>query len=98
MVPHLDANGAVISEDALRAQIVSAGLLSKAKIVHGPIWVISGESNSHVTAMVKLDIEDSRNVDNLKALINHPVFINGKSCHMLAWVNKVSTPQCGSCQ
>ena len=98
MVPRLDANGLVISEDDLRAQIVSAGLPVIAKIVHGPIWVISDESNGWVTATVKLDIEDSRNGDNLKALINRPVFINGKSCHTLTWVNKASIPQCGSCQ
>ena len=97
-VPRLDANGQVISEEALRTQITSSGLLSRANIVHGPVWIISGESNGRVTATVKLDIEDSRNGDNLKVLVNRPVFINGKSCCTLAWVNKVSVPQCGSCQ
>ena len=97
-VPQLDANGQVTSEDALCAQILSTGLLSKAKIVHGLVWIIYGKSNSHVTATIKLDIEDSQNGDNLRALINHPVYINGKSCCTLAWVNKASIPQCGSCQ
>ena len=98
MVPRLDANGQVVTEDNLRAQITTSGLLSHATIVHGPVWIISGESNGRISATVKLDIEDSRNGDNLKALINCPVFINGKSCRTLTWVNKVSVPQCGSCQ
>ena len=69
-VPRLDANGQVVSEDALRAQITASGLLSCANIVHGPVWIILGESNGRVTATVKLDIKDSRNGDNLKALVN----------------------------
>ena len=35
--------------------------------------------------------------DNLKALVNKTVFINGKSCHTLPWMNKASIPQCASC-
>ena len=34
----------------------------------------------------------------MKALVNYPVFINGKSCCTLPWVNKTSIPQCTSCQ
>ena len=57
---------------------------------------MSGDKGSYVT--VKLDFEDNRSCDNLKILLNKNVFINGKMCHTLPWVNKSSTPQCGTCQ
>ena len=61
-VPRLDVNGQAISESDLGKQILLSGLLSKAKVVNGPIWIISGESNGCIRATVKLDIKDSRTV------------------------------------
>ena len=78
--------------------ITASGLLSHAKVVSGPLCIISGESNGRILATVKLDITDTHSGNNLKALVNRPVFINGKSCRTLPWVNKTSVPQCASCQ
>ena len=96
-VPRLHANSNIISEQDLKTQITSLGLLSHANIISGPSWIIAGKSNGRIAAMVKLDIEDTHAGDNLKALINKTVFINGKSCRMLPWTNKASIPQCASC-
>ena len=47
--------------------------------------------------MVKLDFEDNRTGSNLKILLNKNIFLNGKVCRTLPWVNQNSTPQCTQC-
>ena len=47
--------------------------------------------------MVKIDFEDNCAGSNLNILLNKNIFLNGKVCRTLLWVNQNSTPQCTQC-
>ena len=46
---------------------------------------------------MKLDFKDNRAGSNLKILLNKSIFLNGKVCRTLPWINQNSTPQCTQC-
>ena len=96
-VPCFNADNVEITEKELGEQILHQGLYNALKVVNGPMWIIPTDGYKGAYATVKLDFEDNRAGDNLKVLINKNIFINGKSCRTLPWINKASTPQCSQC-
>ena len=72
-------------------------LFAELKVTAGLLWIVpsTGDKGSYVT--VKMDFEDNHMGSNLKILLNKNIFLNGKVCHTLPWVNQSSTPQCTQC-
>ena len=96
-IPCFNANNKEISERQLADQILHQGLFAELKVVQGLLWIVpsTGDKGSYTT--VKLDFEDNRTGSNLKILLNKSIFLNGKVCHTLPWVNQNSMPQCTQC-
>ena len=96
-VPCYDADNKEISERQLADQILHQGLFAELKVVNGPLWIVPSTGDMGSYATVKLDFEDNRIGSNLKILVNKNIFLNGKVCRMLPWINQSSTPQCTQC-
>ena len=96
-VPCFDADNREITEQQLTDQILHQGLFAELKVTHGPIWIIPSTGDKGSYTMVKMDFEDNCAGSNLKILLNKNIFLNGKVCRTLPWVNQNSTPQCTQC-
>ena len=96
-MPCFDANNKEITERQLVDQILHQGLFAELKVTNGLLWIIPSMGDKGSYATVKLDFEDNRAGSNLKILLNKSIFLNGKVCHMLPWINQNSTPQCTQC-
>ena len=93
-VPCFDADNKEISKRQLADQILHQGLFSELKVVQGPLWIVPSTGDKGSYATVKLDFEDNCAGSNLKILLNKNIFLNGKVCCTLPWVNQNSMPQC----
>ena len=96
-VPCFDADNKEIMEHQLADQILHQGLFAELKVMNGPIWIVPSTGDKGSYATVKLDFEDNRAGSNLKVLLNKNIFLNGKVCRMLPWINQNSMPQCTQC-
>ena len=96
-VPCFDSDNKEITERQLADQILHQGLFAELKVVNRPIWIVPSTGDKGSYATVKLDFEDNRIGSNLKILVNKNIFLNGKVCRTLPWINQNSTPQCTQC-
>ena len=96
-VPCYDADNKEISERQLADQILHQGLFAELKVTNGPIWIVPSTGDKGSYATVKLNFKDNCASSNLKILLNKNIFLNGKVCRTLLWVNQNSTPQCTQC-
>ena len=96
-VPCFDMDNKEISERQLANQILHQGLFSELKVMSSLLWIVPSTSDKGSYSMVKLDFEDNCVSSNLKILPNKNIFLNGKVCHTLPWINQNLTLQCSQC-
>ena len=96
-VPCYDADNKEITEQQLADQILHQGLFAELKVMAGPLWIVPSTGDKGSYATIKMDFKDNCMGSNLKIFLNKNIFLNGKVCRTLPWVNQSSTPQCTQC-